>query len=143
MQRYIVRTEILPILHTRVDNRSIRHFGIVFTPKLSLPLRRSPPKSNTPHSPPQTASGSNQRCCHCSHLRTDRWLGRMFRTNSAPLSVLIESAALIIPNKQYLNNMKTADLTNFCIIGISVLLAFSSQMGSIIMCIISMLYCFL
>jgi len=46
--RYIPRREILSTFHTRVDNRSIRHFCIVFTPKLPLPLRRSPPKSNTP-----------------------------------------------------------------------------------------------
>jgi len=50
-----------PAFHTRVDNRSIRHFCIVFTPKLLLPLRRSPQKSNTPipsrpHSPPHTAA---------------------------------------------------------------------------------------
>ena len=37
IQRYTVRMEILPIFHTRVDNRSIRHFCIVFTPKLPLP----------------------------------------------------------------------------------------------------------
>jgi len=40
--------EILSTFHTRVDNRSICHFCIVFTPKLPLPLQRSPPKSNTP-----------------------------------------------------------------------------------------------
>jgi len=48
IQRYILRREILSFFHTRVDNRSIRHFCIVFTPKLPLPLRQSPPKSNTP-----------------------------------------------------------------------------------------------
>ena len=48
IQRYILRREILSTFHTRVDNRSIRHFCNVFTPKFSLPLRRSPPKSNTP-----------------------------------------------------------------------------------------------
>ena len=36
-----------------------------------------------PHSPPQTTSESNQPCCHCSHVRTDRWEGRMFYSNSA------------------------------------------------------------
>ena len=40
--------EILSTFHTQVDNRSIRHFCIVFTLKMPLPLRRSPPKSNTP-----------------------------------------------------------------------------------------------
>ena len=47
IQRYILGREILSTFHTRVDNRSIRHLCIVFTPKLPLPLRRSPPKSNT------------------------------------------------------------------------------------------------
>ena len=48
IQRYILRREILSTFHTWVDNRSIRHVCIVFTPKLPLPLRRSPPKSSTP-----------------------------------------------------------------------------------------------
>jgi len=61
-----------------------------FTPKLPLPLRRSPPNSNTPiPSPtpltPQTASKSNQQCCHYSHVRTDRWHKRKFYPISAPL----------------------------------------------------------
>ena len=38
-----------------------------------------------PHSPPQTASISNQTCCHCSHVGTDRWEGRMFDCMSALL----------------------------------------------------------
>ena len=46
--RYILRREIVSTFHTRVDNRSIRHFCILFTRKLPLPLRRSPPKSSTP-----------------------------------------------------------------------------------------------
>jgi len=45
IQRYTVRTEILPIFHKRVNRRSVRHFCIVFTPKLPLCLRRSPPKN--------------------------------------------------------------------------------------------------
>jgi len=48
IQRYILRREILSTFHTRVDHRSVRHFCIAFTPKLPLPLRRSPPKVNTP-----------------------------------------------------------------------------------------------
>jgi len=48
IQQYIVRREILSTFHTWVDNRSIHHFCIIFTPKLPFPLRRSPPKSNTP-----------------------------------------------------------------------------------------------
>jgi len=31
-----------------------------------------------PHSPPQMASGSTHPCCHCSHVRTDRWDKRKF-----------------------------------------------------------------
>ena len=33
IQRYILRRERLSTFHTRVDNRSIRHFCILFTPK--------------------------------------------------------------------------------------------------------------
>jgi len=90
IERYNLRREILSTFHTLVNNRSIRHFCIVLTPKLPLPLRQSPPKSNTPIPSPtplttQTASRSNHPCRHCLHLRTDRWLGRMFCTNSASL----------------------------------------------------------
>jgi len=48
IQRCNLRREILSTFHTRVDHRSVRHFCIVFTSKLPLPFRRSPPKSNTP-----------------------------------------------------------------------------------------------
>jgi len=48
IQRCNLRREILSTFHTRVYNQWIRHFCIVFTPKLPLRLRRSPPKSNTP-----------------------------------------------------------------------------------------------
>jgi len=83
IQRYILRRKVLSTFHTRVDNRSVHHYCIVFTPKLPLPFRRSPPNlihpfRAWPHSPPKTASQSNQRCCQCSHLLTDRWQGRMF-----------------------------------------------------------------
>jgi len=37
-QRYIVRREILSTFHTRVDNRSICHFCIVFTPNCPFPF---------------------------------------------------------------------------------------------------------
>jgi len=40
------------------------------------------------HSPPQMASGSNQPCCHCSRVRTDRWDKQKFNhmsMMSAPL----------------------------------------------------------
>jgi len=36
------------------------------------------PYQARPHSPPQTASGSNQPFGHCLHVRTDRWDGQMF-----------------------------------------------------------------
>jgi len=49
-----------------------------------------------PHSPPQTASGSNQPFCHNTHVLTDRWDGRHFSNMSTLLSILIESVALII-----------------------------------------------
>jgi len=48
IQRCNLRGEIMSTFHTWVDHRSVRHFCIVFTPKLPLPLRRSPPKVNTP-----------------------------------------------------------------------------------------------
>jgi len=38
-----------------------------------------------PHSPPQTASGFSQPCCHCSHVRTDRWDKRKLYPMSAPV----------------------------------------------------------
>jgi len=47
IQRYILCREILSTFHTRVDNRSIRHFCIVFTRKLPF-SSTSPQKSNTP-----------------------------------------------------------------------------------------------
>ena len=47
-----------------------------------------------PHSPAQTASGSNQPFCHSSHVRADRWDG-MFSNISALLAMLIQSDAVI------------------------------------------------
>jgi len=38
-----------------------------------------------PHSPPQTASRSNQPCHHCSHVQTDRWLKRKLYPMSTSL----------------------------------------------------------
>jgi len=49
-----------------------------------------------PHSPSQTAPGSNQPFRHSSYVRTDRWGGRLFSANSASLAMLIESDALIM-----------------------------------------------
>jgi len=90
IQRYTVHTEILPIFHTRVNYRSIRYFCIVFTSKLPLLLRQSPPKCNTPFPSPISlttpkASGSIHPCRHCSHVRTDRWDKQKFYPISASL----------------------------------------------------------
>jgi len=102
IQRYILCREILSTFHTRVDHRSVRHFCIIkYTvefPKNAgnhatsspFPLRHvdfhlTHECLGPPHSPPQTAPGSNQPCCHCSHVRTERWEGRMFYSNSALL----------------------------------------------------------
>jgi len=76
IQRYILHREILSTFHTRVDNRSIRHFCIVFTPKLPLPFddhhqNLIHPFRARPHSPLQTPSRSIHACRHCSHVRTD------------------------------------------------------------------------
>jgi len=106
---YIRRWEILSTFHTRVDNRSIRHFCIVFTPKLPLPLRRSPPKSR-PHSPPQTASGSNQPCRHCSQS-----VDRQMAMTNVPYqcsAILIASDALICFKRSLVRtvNSKITDL---------------------------------
>jgi len=80
IQRYtcILCRETLATFHTRVDNRSIRHFCIVFTPKLPLPFDDHHQNlihsyRARPHSPPQTASRSIHPCRHCSHVRIDRW----------------------------------------------------------------------
>jgi len=59
-QRYIVRTEILSIKSSLVTMGRPK-----FTLKTAPSLRRSPPhlihsSLDRPHSPPQTASGSNQ-----------------------------------------------------------------------------------
>jgi len=54
------------------------------------------PYQARPHSPPQTASRSNQPCCHYSHVQTNKWDWRMFSNMSALLAILIESDALII-----------------------------------------------
>jgi len=91
IQRYTVRMEILPIFHTRVDNRSIRHFCIVFTPNCPFPFddhhqNQIHPHRARPHSPRQTTSGSDQPFCHNSHVRTDRWDKRLLRNISALLS---------------------------------------------------------
>jgi len=59
IQRYILQREILSTFHIRVDNRLIRHYCIVFTPKRPLPLPRSQPKSNTPIPSPTTLTTPN------------------------------------------------------------------------------------
>jgi len=64
IQRYILRREILSTFHTRVDNRSICHFCILFISKLPLPLRRSPPKSSTPLPSPTPLTTRNGITIH-------------------------------------------------------------------------------
>jgi len=103
IQRYIPRMEILSTFHTRVDQRSVPQFRIINNrprmPKNARNHARNSPFPfrhvdfhltheclGPPHSPPQTASGSNQPCCYCSHVRTDRWEGRMFYSNGGLLS---------------------------------------------------------
>ena len=106
IQRYILRREILSSFHTRVDHRSVRHFPVTSpivnnTTHISKNARNHARNSpfplrhvdfhltheclGPPHSPPQTTSGSNQPCYHCSHVRTDRWDKRNFDHISAPL----------------------------------------------------------
>ena len=48
------------------------------------------------HSPPQTASGSSQPCCHCSHVRIPTDGPRESDNGLFLLAILIESDALII-----------------------------------------------
>jgi len=94
IQRYTVRTEILPIFHTRVNNQSIHHFCIVFTSNPHFDLEPDydhhqnliHPYRARPHSPRQSASGSDQPFCHNSHVRTDRWDKQLLRSISALLS---------------------------------------------------------
>jgi len=92
IQRYILHREILSTFHTRVDNRSIRHFCIVFAPKLPLSLQRSPPKSNTPLPSPTPLTTPNGVPIHprvwplltpADRQTETAW--RMFRTKSASL----------------------------------------------------------
>ena len=64
MTWYILRREILSTFHTRVNNRSIGHFCILFTPKLPLPLRRSPQKSGTPLPSPRPLTTPNGMTIH-------------------------------------------------------------------------------
>jgi len=90
IQRYILHREILSTFYTRVDNRSIHHFCIVFTPNCPFPFddhhqNLIHPYRARPHSPPETAFRSNQPFCHCSHVRTGTWDKRMFGTISASL----------------------------------------------------------
>jgi len=89
-------------VHTSTQRRNKGPIGYNWTPQIhsqtALPLRRSQPKSNTTIPSPtplttQMASRSNQPCCHCSHVRTDRWDGRMFSNISALLAILIDSDA--------------------------------------------------
>jgi len=92
----------LSTFHTRVDYQSVRHFTTVKNrTKISknagnharnspFPLRHvnfhlTHECLGPPHSSRQTASGSNQPFCHCSHVRTDRWDKQKFNHMSSPL----------------------------------------------------------
>jgi len=82
-----------------------------FTPKLPVPFddhhqNLIHPYRARPHSPPQTASGSNQPFCHCSHVRTDRWATWNVDPISAPL---YRSDALIILMKVLLQKCSPQD----------------------------------
>ena len=118
IQRCILRREILSTFHTRVDYRSVRHFPIEknraqipknarnharncpsckFTPNLPLPLRRSPPKSNTSIPSPTPLTTPNGIRIQSAVLPlfqcVDRQM-RMFSNISALLAILIQSDAL-------------------------------------------------
>jgi len=122
-QRYIVRTEILSTFHTRVEyisRQTIRHFARsnewdANAKKCQKPCQKQPLPLETrglhliheclglPHSPPQTAPGSNEPFRHntlCGHTYIHRWSRRMFHTMSASLAMLIESDAIIITDKK-------------------------------------------
>jgi len=112
-QRCIVHAEILSTFHAWVEYISLTKYAIEtigpvgqMTPKSSLPLEACGPYLmheclGWPHSPPQTASRSNQPFCHNTLCGpTDRpsdrqMVQRMFRNMSTPLAMLIESDALI------------------------------------------------
>jgi len=82
--RYIPRREILSTFHTRVDHLCIINYTVEFSKNAGNHARNSPfPLRHVdfhltheclgpPHSPLQTASGSNQPFCHNTHVRTDR-----------------------------------------------------------------------
>jgi len=97
---YILHREILSTFHTQVDNWSIRHFCILFTPNCPFPFhdRHQNPMHcfrARHHSPSQTASRSSQPFRHNSHVRTDRWSTR----NACSISAsLIEQRANNINN---------------------------------------------
>jgi len=90
IQRYIRHREILSTFHTRVDNRSIRHFAFYSPPNCPFPFddhhqNLIHPFRARPHLTPQTASQSIYGCRHCSHVRTNRWSTRKSHSISASL----------------------------------------------------------
>jgi len=99
IQLCILHREILSTFHTRVDNRSIRHFCIVFNPKLPLPfddhhqnlIPGTPIPSPTPLTTPNGIPiySSVLPLLTCADTDGD---DEMFRNNSASL---IERRAII------------------------------------------------
>jgi len=93
IQRYAVRTEILPVFHmsrlsismsvypyvaivkywTKMPNDARNHARNSPLPLRHVDFHLTHECMGPPHSPRQTASGSNQPCCPSSHVRTDRW----------------------------------------------------------------------
>jgi len=86
------------IEYISVQKHAIQTNGNEKKPKLPSPFARGPylihPSLDRPHSPPQTASRSNQPCCHNIHFpdrqtdrptdrQTDRWDRRQLCTKSA------------------------------------------------------------
>jgi len=95
-----------PTHHAKRQPNRYTHFHTTTQqspPKLPLPLRRSPPKSNTPIPSPTPLTTPNgiriQSAVLPQFTRADRQMaGQMFSNISALLAILIESDALIILN---------------------------------------------
>ena len=79
-QQYIVCTEILSTFHARVKYIYVKKYTIQTNgnEKPPLPLGGHGPhlihsSLDRPHSPPQTASRSNQPCCHSTSYGPTNW----------------------------------------------------------------------
>jgi len=86
-----LRREILSTFHTRVDHRSVRHFCIVFTPKLPLPLRRSPPKVNTPIPSPTPLTTPKRHPDPISRVATAHMWGKTDGTSESSIPCALRS----------------------------------------------------